>query len=446
MNQNSSPLTNEQRLMMRRMNDCPYPNSYTTVVRLEMTGDLRPDVLKDALDALVVRHHALRSRFVAGPDGHPRQVVDPPRPVLFEQIDVTGLPVQKRADASRQLAGRLNSEPFDIEQGHLLRTALLRTTARTWQLYLAYHHIAADGWALRVMLEELGVLYANGLGLAEPTALPAPVQSADCARQQATDDAVRRGQDNIRYWRNVLSGHTQVLDFPTQSPPPDGFIGEGAVEPVSIDRDVHQALRKTAADCGASPFVAVASAFAVFLSRLTGQRDLILSIPFFNRSADNERAVTCLSGPVLLLFEIREEETFRSLVERTADRFYDGLEHTALPVTDLLDLLVQEDGWTTTRTPCAAVAMQSFDFDKVAKLPGVGTRLHFESVHVALTDLVLNLTETDDGIDGFALYRRALFSHETMRRWIRRVTELTTAFALHPDVPIGQSVPAQALT
>lgn len=441
MSQNPAPVTNEQRQMMRRMSDCPYPTSYTTVVRLEMTGDLRPDVLKDALDALVVRHHALRSRFLTGPDGRPRQVVDGPRPVRFEQTDVTDLPVQERADASRQLVERLNREPFDIEQGYLLRTALLRTDTQNWQLYLAYHHIAADGWALRVMLEDLAVLYANGLGTAEPRTLPAPVQSADCARQQGTDDAVRRAQQNIGYWRDVLGGHTQVLDFPTELPRPDGFIGEGAIERVTIDRDVYRTLRKTAADCGATPFVAVASAVAVFLSRLTGQRNLVLSIPFFNRSADNERAVTCLSGPLLLLCEVREEETFRALVERTADRFFDGLEHTALPVMDLLDVLVEEDGWTTTRPPCTAVAMQTFDFDKVAELPGVSTRLHFESVHVALTDLVLNLTETDDGADGFALYRRALFSPQTMHRWMREFIALTAAFALHPDVPLSQCFP-----
>ncbi|NBE50758.1 condensation domain-containing protein [Streptomyces boluensis] len=442
--QDAAPLTNEQRQMMRRMRDCPYPTSYTTVVRLELTGELRPEALKDALDGLIIRHHALRSRYLAGGDGPPQQVVDAPRPARFELIDVTELPVAERADAVRRLAERMNGEPFDIEEGHLLRTALLRTDADVWHLFLAYHHIAVDGWALRVMLEELAVLYANGLGGGEPRALPEPVQSADCARLQRTEDAERRARDNIRYWRDVLRGHTQVLDLPGELPRPEGFIGAGATEPVRIGRDVYQALRKTAAACGATVFVAAASAVAAFLSGLTGQRDLVLSVPFFNRSAADDRAVTCLSGPILLLVEIREGDTFKALVERTADRFFDALEHTELPVMDLLDTLVEEDGWTTTRPPCAAVAMQTFDFDKVAGLPGVSARLHFESVQVALTDLVLTLTESDDGIDGFALYRRDLFRPEIMRRWMADFTELTAAFALQPDLPLGTLVPDRA--
>ncbi|MFM9368722.1 condensation domain-containing protein [Streptomyces sp. Da 82-17] len=434
------PLTNEQRQMLRRMHDSPYPTSYTTVVRLELTGDVRPEVLRAALDELVVRHHTLRSRFVDGPEGRPVQLVDAPRPATFELIDVTDLPEPQRAEAARELADRLNREPFDVTAGRLLRTALLRTGADEWQLYLAYHHIAVDGWALRVLLEELSVLYANGLG-GEPRALPEPVQSADCARRQLDDAAVRRAEENIAWWRDVLRGHTHVLDFPLDGPRTGQFIGAGATEPVRIGPEVYQALRRTAAECGATVFVAVASAVGVFLSRLTGQRDLVLSVPFFNRSAADDRAVTCLSGPLLLLVEVRAEETFKELVERTADRFFDGLEHTALPVMDLLDTLVAEDGWTTPRPPCAAVAMQTFGFEKVAELPGATARLHHESVHVALTDLVLNLTESDDGIDGFALYRSALFRPETMRRWMRELTELTAALAREPGRPLAAVAP-----
>jgi hypothetical protein len=448
--QHAAPLTNEQRLMMRRMRDCPYPTSYTTVVRLELTGRLRPEVLAAALDALAVRHHALRSRFVSGPDGRARQIVDAPRPVRLERADVSGAPPAQRAEAARLLVDRLQGEPFDLAAGHLLRAALLRTEEHTWQLYLAYHHIAVDGWALRVLLEDLAALYTACLeegGAAGATPVPAAaVQSADCARSQRTAEARARAAGNIRYWRSVLAGQTQVINWPGVSPRPQDFIGEGAVEPVRIGGDVHRALRRTAAQCGASSFVTVAAALAVFLSRLSGQRDLIVSVPFFNRSEADARAVTCLSGPVLLLCEVREEETFATLVERTADRFFDGIEHAALPVTELLDTLVREDGWTTTRTPCAAIAMQSFGFDEVAQLPGVGARLHFESVHVALTDLVLNLTESDDGIDGFALYRRALFDSATVHRWMREFTELTAALARRPDLPLEQAVPAPART
>ena len=56
------------------------------------TAPLDVAALGAALSALVARHEVLRTRLVAGADGVPHQVIDPPAPVPLPVVDVSGEP------------------------------------------------------------------------------------------------------------------------------------------------------------------------------------------------------------------------------------------------------------------------------------------------------------------------------------------------------------------
>ena len=45
-----------------------------------------------ALSAVTARHEVLRTRLVAGPDGIPYQVIDPPAPFPLPVADVSAAP------------------------------------------------------------------------------------------------------------------------------------------------------------------------------------------------------------------------------------------------------------------------------------------------------------------------------------------------------------------
>src|SRR5882724_4041488 len=52
-----------------------------------LRGTLDEPALRRALDAVVARHEALRTRLIAGADGRPAQVIDPPAPVPLEEAE-----------------------------------------------------------------------------------------------------------------------------------------------------------------------------------------------------------------------------------------------------------------------------------------------------------------------------------------------------------------------
>jgi len=449
-----APVSHEQALMLRRMTQSPYPTAYITAVRITLTGQVDPAALHRSLDALAVRHHALRTRFAPAdtPAGNASgafagewiQIVDDPRPVEHQQHDFTDRSPDGRHQGIRAIVEAFIGQPFDIAEGHLLRTALVRTGPDRWELLLAYHHLIVDGWSLRILLEDLSALYGAESGIPAPALAAAQPQPADHARaQRAAIDPERRA-DGLRYWLDLLGNRPQLLDLPADFERPATFMGQGADHSFSLGPELHTAVRRLAGQCGVTPFVVFASAVTVLMARLTGQRDIVLSVPFFNRTADYERVVTCMSGPLLLLCEIRPDDTFTDLVERTGDRFFEALEHNDIPVTDLLDALVAERGWTRQDPPTVAVAMQNYGLDEALTIAGVTAQTHLESLHIAYTDLVLNILDTGESLDGIAVYRSELLHADTVADWTRDLAALLTDLVVDPAAPLVAASLARA--
>ena len=70
----------------------------------------------------------LRTRLVAGPDGVPYQVIDPPSPFPLPVADVSGAADPRRA--ARALVAADAAAPFDLAAGPVIRACLARLARR----------------------------------------------------------------------------------------------------------------------------------------------------------------------------------------------------------------------------------------------------------------------------------------------------------------------------
>jgi NRPS condensation-like uncharacterized protein len=130
----------------------PGSAEYHIAAAVRLRGELDVAVLRAALDELVRRHEALRTTIQVDPAADaPGQRVGPAAPVALDVLDVEHRPESEwrrlvRAEATR---------PFDVAVGPLLRTSLLRHSARSHTLLLTVHHIVFDAWSIGVVIEEL---------------------------------------------------------------------------------------------------------------------------------------------------------------------------------------------------------------------------------------------------------------------------------------------------
>jgi hypothetical protein len=88
----------------------------------------------------VRRHEVLRTTFktVAG---QPVQVIAPHLRIYLPKIDLRQLPVSERGSAAQQLLLQETQQPFNLEQGPLLRVTLLQLSESDYVLAIALHHI-----------------------------------------------------------------------------------------------------------------------------------------------------------------------------------------------------------------------------------------------------------------------------------------------------------------
>ncbi len=127
---------------------------------IRLTGQLDLRALESSLNELQRRHESLRTKFVTI-DGSPCQVVLAAEEMTLAEVDLRTLPRAKRESEAARSMLEETRRPFDLTQGRLLRTRLLRLTENQHILALITHHIVADAWSMGILMRELWTLYED---------------------------------------------------------------------------------------------------------------------------------------------------------------------------------------------------------------------------------------------------------------------------------------------
>ncbi|HHR0779184.1 TPA: amino acid adenylation domain-containing protein, partial [Serratia marcescens] len=191
--------------------------TYHIPLALNLRGELDLPAWRQSLDALYVRHEALRSRFVTV-EGQPQAHILP-----ADALPLTVHDLRRQQDAqsqARQLAQRLTEAPFDLTQGPLVRAALIRLADEEHLFLLICHHIISDGWSTGILLRELGALYGAFRRRDADPLPPLTLQYPDYAAWQRRYLTPERLATQAQYWRETLSDAPALLTLPTDRPRP----------------------------------------------------------------------------------------------------------------------------------------------------------------------------------------------------------------------------------
>ncbi|MGA2259018.1 MAG: amino acid adenylation domain-containing protein, partial [Thermoguttaceae bacterium] len=179
--------------------------TYTIYSPLRIEGRLNLATVERALNEIVRRHEALRTRFPAV-DGRPIQLIEPAQPRPLPLVDLSRLPKAQRELRLRQWIIEEMARPIDLQNGPLIRITMLRLSENDHVAMVSAHHMIYDGWSMAVLLRELTALYAAfEAGRSSP--LPElPLQHADFAawqRQWLQGEHLQRLMD---YWVRQRAG------------------------------------------------------------------------------------------------------------------------------------------------------------------------------------------------------------------------------------------------
>jgi amino acid adenylation domain-containing protein len=396
----------------------PGSAAYNMPAAVRLSGLLDEAALARALAAVVRRHEVLRTGFV-NEDGRPVQRVGPPLPLPLPVIDLRrlhGRPEEAaprtREEAAASLAAAEIRRPFDLAAGPPVRALLLRLTPVESVLVLTVHHIVSDAWSMRILVREVGTLYAAfAAGERSPSAGLAPltVQYADCAaaERQWLDGASLALQ--LAYWRRRLAGLDGPLDLPADRPRPQVQSFRGARLGTALPAPAIAALRALAQREGTTLFTLLLASLMVLLHRHSGRSDLTVGTPVANRDRPEvEPLVGLFVNTLVLRADLSGDPPFRQFLATVREAALEDFAHRDVPFERLVEELQPERDLAHSPLFQVLLAYQSDSLDGPAAGSLVARPLAMDSGR-ALFDLTLTLAETPDALASAFEYNTDLF-------------------------------------
>ncbi len=387
--------------------------------------------LTAAVRTLTERHDALRLRIVEV-DGEPVQedCGVPAPPVLWHDLrDLGQEAAEARAAAIVQEAA---ARPLHTDEAPMFRVLALLLPDGRAVLALGFHHVIIDHWSVGQVMGELTRLLA---GHELPPAHG--VGYLDYAAAQARNLDPAREVRELAYWKERLGGELPVLDLPKDRPRPATETRGGELVGFHVEAPLADRVRRFAAAENTSMFVVLLAAYQTFLSRLTGQSDIVVGSPLAGRDDETaEKIVGCFVKPVALRGDLSAAPAFRTLVQQTQRTVLEAQDHQMVP----FERVVAELG--VVRTPGVNPVFQTifgFQDGVMVDADAGGGSLVSLDTKSARTDLSLSVTDEGGRLRGLLEYSCDLFHRSTVERFGQMYLDLLDALLDAPGTSVADA-------
>ncbi|HEX8297143.1 MAG TPA: amino acid adenylation domain-containing protein [Chthoniobacteraceae bacterium] len=400
---------------------------------IRLRGGLNVTALQQALDEVIRRHDALRSRF---DPNHGAQTFRNTLSIELQAHDFTELAEEERATQLGLLLAGEGARDFDLEHGPLLAAQLVKLEPYSHALVLTAHHIACDGWSYDIILRELASLYSSFARGAVPK-LGAAMQFADYARTEQRSFISPEVLAAESYWKDQFSTLPPTLELPTDRPRPPQRSWSGARCHLALPGELKRDLAQFGARQGATLFAVLLASFETLLHRLTGATDLVVGVP---AAGQNVVGGADLVGHCANLLPLRTRldpaRPFTDLLRSVRGGVLDAFEHQQFTLGRLLaQLKIPRDAG---RVPLVPVIfnldppLSDLHFGDLKHEIALNPRRHYQF------DLGFNLVDEPEALRLECDYNPELFDQATVRRWLDQYAALLRAVLRTDGQPLSQ--------
>ncbi|MGG1674003.1 amino acid adenylation domain-containing protein, partial [Paenibacillus sp. NRS-1783] len=374
---------------------------------LRFRGPLQQEIFTEVIRNIVSRHEALRT-FISA-DGE-TQVVASVMNIEVPLHDFSGYPSDEQEQHIQTWMREDSTVPFSFTSDEpLFRVQLLKTSEQEHLGVFTFHHLIADGWSMGVFMQELEYFYSARVRH-ETVTLPDPVAFRDYVAWQQVQLRTGGGEA-VAFWSAVLEKSLPVLELPspvrgTQSP-----SSNGSRHTVILEAPLVKQLRTTSIKLGSSLFITLLSVFQIFLHRLTGQKEVTVSVPTAGQS--HMDAFSLIGNCVNLLpviGEVRPDVTFSEYTQVIKKRMHEleayqkysfaGLAQQGLKHLPVMNVVFNMD------RPIPRFQFQQLDVEVLEN-----------EVTFSKYELFLNVTEVQKQLRLDFDFNTDLFEEDTIKEW-----------------------------
>ncbi|MET0397438.1 MAG: amino acid adenylation domain-containing protein [Longimicrobiaceae bacterium] len=255
------------------------PATYLGQFTFRLAGPLYAPALRRAWQAAAARHPVLRTAFVRRPTGEDVQVVLRAVEVPFQEHDWRAAPAGDHPRMLDEFLAADRARGLELSSAPVMRISLVRTGDEDWHLVWSHHHAVLDGWSVPLVMGEVFAAYAALLAGREPGLPPARPFAEYVAWLAGRDAAAEE-----TFWREELRG----IAAPTRlgiERDAGAERGPQGVRELALPADATEALRSLARRHRLTLNTLVQGAWAMLLSRWSGEDDVVFGATTSGRGA-----------------------------------------------------------------------------------------------------------------------------------------------------------------
>jgi len=434
-NLNVFPLSPGQKRLWFVENFEPGNRAYNMPFDYCIRGELDERIFEKSIQLLIERHGSLRT-IIQTTDGEPVQKILESIQFNLAVENLENLTETERSIALTRYSDENEMHLFNLEKGPLFIIKLLKPSPTDWTLLINMHHSITDGWSVKVLVDELGLIY-TALMQQKPVILPIlPINYTDFSVYQNKCLANGLYGKQLDFWISELKGAPELLQLPMDFQRPKNQTYDGDEVQFILNSETTRQLQLFSQQHNGSLFVTMLSIFNTLISRYASQEEFLIGIPIAGRTFEEQES---LVGMFINNFPLRvtplDQMTFLEMLEMTKGKFYGAFENQNLP----LDRLVEElrVARTPNISPLFQVMFNLLDmFDEEISLDSSKMFMVDKRRHIAQFDLSLHIYETKGSLNCVLEYNTNLFKRSRIERMAGHFNELVISLMKAPDQKI----------
>jgi amino acid adenylation domain-containing protein len=245
-----------------------------------LRGSLNVSVFINSWQKVTHRHPILRTSFVWENVKEPVQVVRKQAPLSWQQMDWRSLGATQQEQQLERFLKADREHGFDLTSAPLIRIALAQLQEDAFQFILSHHHLVLDGWSLAIVLKEVFAFYQAECRGAE-LQLKRPRSYRDYIAWLQQQDLAEAES----FWRQTLQGFTTPTSLVVGGKL-SGKSGEGSRAEAEIKLPDLAPLQGLVRQYKLTINTLVQGAWALLLSRYSGEEDIVFGVTVSGRSPE----------------------------------------------------------------------------------------------------------------------------------------------------------------
>ena len=382
---------------------------YHIPIQFMLADSVAIGALEKALAYIVRRHEVLHSVINVDSSGKPEQ-----RPIS-NALTIEKYNCEDGNDYKSQLKKLINT-PFDLRQSFPISVSLFSITTALPKYYLVvnFHHIAFDGWSIRIFLHELETAYLAYFHQKTPDFPGLTLQYKDYALWQQEYLSSTAFKEKLDYWYGQLIGF-EPLNLITDKPRPAKIDYHGDTLYFEFNQPLSDQLRQLASRQGISLYTLLLSAFYILLHKYSSQADIVIGTPMANRQFNTlQDNIGCFVNSVALRHQVQDDSSLENFILQISRMVITAQAHQEVPFEQVVKKLNIKPCINT--HPIFQVFFSVQDFESIETDQNLWQwSIAHDDLAIAKFDLSLFIDDSQQHLQGYINYASALFEKDTIQ-------------------------------